>query len=59
MSEIGLLGIPKFLVRCRGCGLSFSRKEWSGHRDHCIACTVCGHSVVCKVAGCECCESAP
>lgn len=46
------------LVRCRGCGDPFTRKQLTAHRPDCIKCRTCGHSVAMKVAGCHCCETA-
>lgn len=40
-------------------GLEFTRKEWYAHREHCHKCGTCGHSVVMRVVGCHCCETAP
>ena len=59
MSEIGLMSPPGAGVTCRGCGKHFTRKEWSAHKPDCIKCESCGHSVVERAVGCECCESAP
>jgi hypothetical protein len=47
------------LVYCRGCGKPFRRgNEAKAHRPDCIKCASCGHSVVEKISGCSCCESA-
>lgn len=46
-------------VTCRGCGKAFTRKAWSAHKPDCLKCSLCGHSVVMRVADCSCCESAP
>ena len=45
-------------VTCRGCGKQFTRKAWNTHKPECLKCASCGHSVVMRIDGCSCCESA-